>query len=506
MKNGVLNSCFVVGVLSIGVSSVAQANVDAPRRVCDGGFGTCTGAWSAGYGFGAGGKCKKYTGTQRQQCRTIMRNSHTGNQSPAVRACSYTGQCDSTPPKVTAVVNWTDRPVTVTPVCVDAQSGCNPSTFVTVEFDKDAQPQTVKACDFAGNCTTATPPVDRTPPTCTASYRDPLAWHKAVEFPANGGDLKCWINSCNDVAGTGEQASGCLPIPQKENTPAVYNDPQGENPTVQVITNPLQPVHGDICEVQVCDNAGHCSRCDTSDAPLKYDNSAVCKRADGVCKTCDDGDNDCLCIAGDPSKCRADGPINCYTNPFHSRCPGTSNPVCLLDPLTPGCPLMNPCYPTKIYAQAKCPEDSRRFCWRNPNHYTCNTGCASGDVTCGDVPKVPVTGGATGVVNCTSAADCSGGTICSVDAGVCNSNSNCTGAICTDECWGTCIDQNSATNKVVCEANNGNWLSEFSECEGLTEEICTNVQGTFNSCASSCRNNPDQSIICTQECVQVCKW
>ena len=161
------------------------------------------------------------------------------------------------------------------------------------------------------------------------------------------------------------------------------------------VIDELEPIHGDVCAYEVCDNSGNCATCESPG--LLFDDTPICtggagilvKRPDGTCGgTCDPDDDDCLCILGDASKCREGGPINCYTNPFHDRCPGFQNPACLIDPFTPGCPVVNPCYPTRIYDGLNCPRDAIRFCARNPYHYGCNQACKTGDILCS--PNAPL--------------------------------------------------------------------------------------------------------------------
>lgn len=56
----------------------------------------------------------------------------------------------------------------------------------------------------------------------------------------------------------------------------------------------------------------------------------------------------------------------------------------------------------------------------------------------------------------------------------------------------------------VCQEFNGTWLQEFNECEGISEEQCHTMNGTFQECESACRHIPDAEI-CTAQCVAVCK-
>ena len=54
-----------------------------------------------------------------------------------------------------------------------------------------------------------------------------------------------------------------------------------------------------------------------------------------------------------------------------------------------------------------------------------------------------------------------------------------------------------------CTENGGQWLEEFNECEYISENRCTEMNGEYNECESACRHNPDAEI-CTAQCVPVC--
>ncbi|MCV0373415.1 MAG: hypothetical protein K5793_07680 [Nitrosarchaeum sp.] len=54
-----------------------------------------------------------------------------------------------------------------------------------------------------------------------------------------------------------------------------------------------------------------------------------------------------------------------------------------------------------------------------------------------------------------------------------------------------------------CKKHGGKWLSEFNECESISEGQCLEMKGTFNECESACRH--DNSDVCTLQCVQVCQ-
>lgn len=55
-----------------------------------------------------------------------------------------------------------------------------------------------------------------------------------------------------------------------------------------------------------------------------------------------------------------------------------------------------------------------------------------------------------------------------------------------------------------CESIGGTWIEDVKECEGISEEQCKRLGGTFHECASACRNDPNAEI-CTLQCVLVCE-
>lgn len=59
--------------------------------------------------------------------------------------------------------------------------------------------------------------------------------------------------------------------------------------------------------------------------------------------------------------------------------------------------------------------------------------------------------------------------------------------------------------ELPCITNDGTWVYEANECEGLSKETCEDIGGHFNECASACRNDPD-AVVCTQQCVFVCEF
>lgn len=59
--------------------------------------------------------------------------------------------------------------------------------------------------------------------------------------------------------------------------------------------------------------------------------------------------------------------------------------------------------------------------------------------------------------------------------------------------------------KEMCNLFNGKWLSDYNECEGISQDQCKATNGTFYECESACRNDPNAEF-CTLQCVQVCKY
>ncbi|MDD3647906.1 MAG: metal ABC transporter substrate-binding protein [Candidatus Dojkabacteria bacterium] len=51
----------------------------------------------------------------------------------------------------------------------------------------------------------------------------------------------------------------------------------------------------------------------------------------------------------------------------------------------------------------------------------------------------------------------------------------------------------------VCAGNGGTWLADYHECVNLSEQVCGENLGKYDSCASSCRHEPD-----AQQCITVC--
>lgn len=56
-----------------------------------------------------------------------------------------------------------------------------------------------------------------------------------------------------------------------------------------------------------------------------------------------------------------------------------------------------------------------------------------------------------------------------------------------------------------CTDSGGIYDLSYDECLGVDGAMCTSIGGTWNECASACRNNP-QASVCTMQCVQVCEF
>lgn len=69
---------------------------------------------------------------------------------------------------------------------------------------------------------------------------------------------------------------------------------------------------------------------------------------------------------------------------------------------------------------------------------------------------------------------------------------------------GECVDE-EVNLQGACLSFDGNWLEEFNECEGMPQQMCADLGGNFNECASACRNDPNAEF-CTMQCVQVCSF
>lgn len=63
----------------------------------------------------------------------------------------------------------------------------------------------------------------------------------------------------------------------------------------------------------------------------------------------------------------------------------------------------------------------------------------------------------------------------------------------------------SAQLEESCQEAQGQWLPEYQECEYASAEWCAANNGEFLECESACRHSFDPEVICTMQCVPVCK-
>ncbi len=56
-----------------------------------------------------------------------------------------------------------------------------------------------------------------------------------------------------------------------------------------------------------------------------------------------------------------------------------------------------------------------------------------------------------------------------------------------------------------CAREGGKWISEYRECEMVSQAWCEEHMGVFKECESACRHNP-KAEICTMQCVLVCEF
>lgn len=62
-----------------------------------------------------------------------------------------------------------------------------------------------------------------------------------------------------------------------------------------------------------------------------------------------------------------------------------------------------------------------------------------------------------------------------------------------------------ADDATLCGQHSGSWNSDFKECTGIDQQTCESIGGTFNSCASPCRHEPNASN-CILMCVEICEF
>ncbi|MFH0846232.1 MAG: Gmad2 immunoglobulin-like domain-containing protein [Patescibacteria group bacterium] len=66
--------------------------------------------------------------------------------------------------------------------------------------------------------------------------------------------------------------------------------------------------------------------------------------------------------------------------------------------------------------------------------------------------------------------------------------------------------ENSSKSIVsACIQNNGTWIFEQEECEGISQNWCDINGGIFNECGSACRHEKE-AVMCTLQCVPFCSF
>lgn len=54
-----------------------------------------------------------------------------------------------------------------------------------------------------------------------------------------------------------------------------------------------------------------------------------------------------------------------------------------------------------------------------------------------------------------------------------------------------------------CVAAGGVWSEAYKECAAVDQKTCKSIGGTYNECASPCRNDP-KAEFCIEMCVEIC--
>ena len=57
----------------------------------------------------------------------------------------------------------------------------------------------------------------------------------------------------------------------------------------------------------------------------------------------------------------------------------------------------------------------------------------------------------------------------------------------------------------ACLEAGGIYVEEYVECEQISEQTCTDMEGTFDECGSPCRHEPDD-VVCVAMCVPLCTF
>ena len=57
----------------------------------------------------------------------------------------------------------------------------------------------------------------------------------------------------------------------------------------------------------------------------------------------------------------------------------------------------------------------------------------------------------------------------------------------------------------ACLEAGGIYVAEHVECEQISEQTCTDMEGTFDECGSPCRHEPED-VVCAAMCVPLCTF
>jgi len=76
--------------------------------------------------------------------------------------------------------------------------------------------------------------------------------------------------------------------------------------------------------------------------------------------------------------------------------------------------------------------------------------------------------------------------------------------VCPDGSSSSPDSQTEIDPQIQCQSRGGQWLSQYSECEGVTQDQCQELGGDFNGCESACRHDPSAEL-CIQVCIAICK-
>ncbi len=66
------------------------------------------------------------------------------------------------------------------------------------------------------------------------------------------------------------------------------------------------------------------------------------------------------------------------------------------------------------------------------------------------------------------------------------------------------LTRSEAKSALKCTGEGGVYDALYHECTGISAEMCTSIDGTFDECASACRND-QEATLCTMQCVQICE-